>query len=407
MLISEITEIEQVWIFKKESLAGTLKRTSSGSEFQYLDSYLEKEDSKPLSFSMPLRSESYKTNGFNLNPFFAGLLPEGMRLTALISSLKTSSDDMFSILAAAGTNLIGDISISLDKSHPKNQDLNIPSLEEVDFDELFKSSITQKNYLKKQADFSISGVQNKISSQMISFPVDIASKKKSYILKLQPVEFPNLINNEHFFMKLASICGIEAPETKIIYDKNNTPALLVERFDRTWNKKTKTLEKLHQEDACQFLEKYPADKYRLSSREIAESIKHLSTAPLIENTKLLKLILFSYLICNGDLHAKNISLQIKDKNRVKLSPAYDLLSTLPYGDEHLALSFEGKKKNLMRKEFINWSQRLEINEKVVDRIIQEMTSGIQSSLEELGEISFSKKKTDFLKTTILNRINEL
>jgi serine/threonine-protein kinase HipA len=48
-------------------------------------------------------------NGDNLPPFFAGLLPEGRRFSALVKKLKTSEDDLFSLLAMVGTDCIGDI----------------------------------------------------------------------------------------------------------------------------------------------------------------------------------------------------------------------------------------------------------------------------------------------------------
>lgn len=46
----------------------------------------------------------------------------------------------------------------------------------------------------------------------------------------------------------------------------------------------------------------------------------------IEIIKFFKLLLFNYLIGNGDAHAKNFSLHNND-NRLVLTPAYDLLNT--------------------------------------------------------------------------------
>jgi serine/threonine-protein kinase HipA len=57
-------------------------------------------------------------------------------------------------------------------------------------------------------------------------------------------------------------------------------------------------------------------------------------------------LVFSVLIGNGDMHLKNWSLLYPDGRKPVLSPAYDVVSTLPYipGDT-LALSF-GKTKSL-------------------------------------------------------------
>jgi serine/threonine-protein kinase HipA len=84
---------------------------------------------------------------------------------------------------------------------------------------------------------------------------------------------------------------------------------------------------LHQEDACQFLNRYPADKYRLSLREVADGLMELTTAPQIEILNLLRQYVFSYLIGNGDMHAKNISLQTLEDGTITLTPLYDLICT--------------------------------------------------------------------------------
>lgn len=44
-------------------------------------------------------------------PYFAGLLPESRRLTALQRAIKTSADDEFSLLLAIGHDAIGDVQV--------------------------------------------------------------------------------------------------------------------------------------------------------------------------------------------------------------------------------------------------------------------------------------------------------
>ncbi len=46
--------------------------------------------------------------------------------------------------------------------------------------------------------------------------------------------------------------------------------------------------------------------------------------------QLVRRLTFSVLIGNGDMHLKNWSLIYRDRRRPELSPAYDLLSTVPY-----------------------------------------------------------------------------
>ena len=52
-----------------------------------------------------------------------------------------------------------------------------------------------------------------------------------------------------------------------------------------------------------------------------------------DSFRLMRLILFNFLIGNGDAHGKNFSVVYRN-NRVELAPCYDLLSTLVYGNWH-------------------------------------------------------------------------
>ncbi|MET3594673.1 serine/threonine protein kinase HipA of HipAB toxin-antitoxin module [Mesorhizobium shonense] len=56
--------------------------------------------------------------------------------------------------------------------------------------------------------------------------------------------------------------------------------------------------------------------------------------------------MFSALIGNGDMHLKNWSLIYPDRRSAALSPAYDLVSTIPYmkGEDTAALNYSRTKK---------------------------------------------------------------
>ncbi|MDZ4785030.1 MAG: HipA domain-containing protein [bacterium] len=415
MRISEIKNLELVYVFKGEEKIGTLARTDNGSEFTYDNNYLTKttdtkESLRAIAYTMPSRQTTYLTRGENLGAYFAGLLPEGFRLQALIRTVKTSADDLFSLLAASGSELIGDIAVSPTAELEKNK---LTSLDRVElgksiFLDIFNKSIEGDEFKQRIIDPSVPGVQAKISASMITFPVGIKNRHQQYILKLAPAEYPQLIENEHFFMRMAKDCGLSAARTKIVYDKKKTPGLLVERFDRYYNKEKKEIIKIHQEDACQFLNRYPQDKYRLDCRSIGRGMHEFCSAPIIEISKFLQLTAFSYIIVNGDLHAKNISLQTDPESaRIVFSPAYDLLSSLPYGDDHMALQFEGKTDNLTTNMFIQFAESFGIRKAAIISMLKHLTLNTLPWLERLDEIGLSEKKTLHLKKTMLKRIKDL
>ncbi|MCB9029506.1 MAG: type II toxin-antitoxin system HipA family toxin [Deltaproteobacteria bacterium] len=403
-----------VYVFKDNQLIGRLARTAHQAEFIYDQDYLRKtenrnEKDRSLAFTIKASQTNHLTRGYNLSPFFAGLLPEGLRMQALIRTTKTSPDDLFSLLIASGTNLIGDISVAL---NPDFQQEALPKtkkkLSETIFWELFSNSINATSYQQRKLDSSIPGIQPKISANLVSFPVSVSSRKKEYILKLGSNDFPYILENEHFFMQMAKACGIKVANTKLVTDKEGNRGLLVERFDRIYRNDQKRIERIHQEDACQFLNLYPQDKYRVNFRDIATGLVEFSTAPILEIAKLLQIKAFSYLIANGDLHAKNISLQVGSSNsKVLLTPAYDLLSTLPYGDAQMALAFEGKTDNLKARYFIEFGEAFNVKQAAIVSMLSELVKQVRPWIDRIEEIGLPQKQTVHLKRLVEKRIKDI
>lgn len=90
-------------------LAGVLTEDEEGYSFEYEKSYLEKEDAEPISLTLPLTSEVYKSN--ILFPFFDGLIPEGWLLDIAQKNWKLNIRDRMSILLATCHDCIGAVSV--------------------------------------------------------------------------------------------------------------------------------------------------------------------------------------------------------------------------------------------------------------------------------------------------------
>jgi serine/threonine-protein kinase HipA len=388
--------VDQLDVFKHDQPAGTLVRTLSGCAINFTEEFKKKHTM--LTFKIPTQPTPYEFKGAGLPPYFAGLLPEGLRLRSLIKKIKTSPDDLFSLLVAAGSDTIG--SIHFGRLISENLLEEIPN----DFNLL-------KSQLKQGVDpgrNSLAGVQDKISADRLFLPLNLKKKNKSYILKLSSTEFPDVIANEISSLSLAKACGLDVNNGEIITDDDKQQALLIERFDREWNKKEKKWDRFHQEDACQFLDRYPADKYIISFQDIADEIAKLSTSPEIEILNLMKLKAFSYLIGNGDLHAKNISLMQKtDSDIVKLTPYYDLLCTAIYGDQKMALPFLGKTENLKKKTFIEFGQLYEIPEAATASMLAKLTKKFADNYERFFNFPLAKEKETFLRSFFKKRLQYL
>lgn len=399
--MKDFKEINELKVFRDDVFAGILKRTEAGCEFRFAQSFLENNNFSELSLLMPKAIEPIKVSGINLPPFFAGLLPEGLRLKVVIKNLKTSEDDLFSILASIGERVIGDVYVESNWF----PEVNLPKLKEINFYDYFQQIISGKDLLK---DDSIAGVQEKLSASMISFPLNIAQKNSKYILKLNPKDKPNLVENEHFCMELAQKCGLNVAKTKLVKDKDENYGLLVTRFDRTWNTEKKRFLMHHQEDACQFLNRYPADKYRLSLKEVVQGIEKHVPAAKVAILNVLQLYAFSYLIGNGDLHAKNISLQIRSGTSFAvLSPAYDLICTYVYGDHKMALKLDGRDDNIKRKNLLEFGQRFGVLENATAKMLDKLIHRLTRNLRILEKIPMPPKKRTLIANVIQKRLTDL
>lgn len=401
--MNDIKAIESIKVYKNDIFAGHLFRTKEGSELVFDDQYKAEKLNSQFTFKIQVKGDSLKYVGVGLPPYFAGLLPEGLRLKALVKKIKTSEDDLYSLLVASGGDPVGDI-------HFKELETENNSESKIEND-IFENFSDIKKRLKDGEDPSqspLAGVQEKISADRISIPIAIKKKNKSYILKLASTEFPEVIQNENVCLEIAKYCGLIVNKAKIIKDSSGEEALLVERFDREWIIKAKQWNRHHQEDACQFLDRYPADKYRIAFQDIAKGITEISTSPEIEVLKLLQLKAFSYLIGNGDLHAKNISLiQKNETSGIQLSPIYDVLCTALYGDQNMALKMDGKNQNLKRKNFLEFAERYDVSKNAMESMLDRLVERFIKYNKLFFSFPLALKKEKFIQQLFSERIKHL
>ena len=369
---------------------GHINRTSSGTSLQFLpEARLEHGF---LSTALP--SSHVAVESSDLHPFFLNLLPEGARLRLLLEASK-SKDDSLGLLLKVGWDAIGDVSVlSPGASLTDHIVAKQSQLADVNFWDLFYAGVVD------QIDSAVPGVQEKISASTIAFGVR-TSNVPTGILKLNPERFPLLVQNEKFFLGVAKSSGLEPNRATLVQDRDGNAGLLVERFDRV--KEGKVVRKLHQEDACQLLNTVPAHKYQLSMTNIAEAISRVCTAPSVEILRLLRLYAFSYIIGNGDLHGKNISVLWRET--VGLSPAYDILSTLPYPlDRHMALKLDGRDDNFRAAHFVDFGKRFGVPERAVVLMIQKLCNQIEPWISRIDEIGFEVRTTQSMQQEIGNRL---
>jgi serine/threonine-protein kinase HipA len=180
---------------------------------------------------------------------------------------------------------------------------------------------------------SISGVQTKISLALVDGQLRMVKSGGQYILKPIPHGVFKRLEiapvNEHLTMQIArQVFKIATADNALVSFQDGEYAYLVRRFD-VQSDGRKSL----QEDFAQIAERSPEShganfKYDFSYEAIGELIRqHVATYP-VNLERFFTLVVFNYLVNNGDAHAKNFSLIRDDATgQYNLTPAYDLLNT--------------------------------------------------------------------------------
>ncbi len=155
--LRDLRRVETADVFKGDRLAATLTRVGVGIEFRYLVEYLA-DPGPPVATTLGLTAEPVITIAGAVPPFFAGLLPEGRRLTALREAVKTSLDDELSLVLAIGADAIGDVRVVPSNLAPAIPAPTVMWHEGADID--FREVLERNGIVERRG---MSGLQDKAS----------------------------------------------------------------------------------------------------------------------------------------------------------------------------------------------------------------------------------------------------
>lgn len=272
--------------------------------------------------------------------FFSNLLPEGGLRRYLAERAGVNQQREFFLLWVLGLDLPGALSIhpAAGNGLPHGDDEDLP-----------------KNAKPNALRFSLAGVQLKFSAfqnagKGSGLTIPAEGVGGSWIVKLPSQQFTGVPENEFSMMTIAGMIGMEVPIINLLdldaiagipegVGELKGQALAVSRFDRTDDGP------VHTEDFAQVFGVFPDDKYkRASYANIARVLG--AEAGDVGAAEFIRRLVFSALIGNGDMHLKNWSLIYPDRRSAALSPAYDLVSTIPYmkGEDTAALNYSRTKK---------------------------------------------------------------
>jgi serine/threonine-protein kinase HipA len=207
-------------------------------------------------------------------------------------------------------------------------------------------------------------------------------------------------------LALAQTAGVTVPEARLcpLADLHNLPqgafagsgqVLVVRRFDRGPDGT-----RLHMEDFAQVFGLYASRKYERASYEDIARVLWAETgeAGITEFTRRLAA---TVLIGNADMHLKNWSLLYPDRRTPVLSPAYDMVSTIPYIPEpELALSL-GETKSMLdvdEDRFRRFARRANLPDRLIAAVARE-------TAQRLREAWMAHPATDLLSTPVRDAVS--
>ena len=249
---------------------------------------------------------------------------------------------------------------------------------------------------------SIQGVQPKLSAvlNLRDGKFELVDLNGRYIIKPQHPIYRELPENEDLTMRLAATAGIDVPLHGLIYAKDGSLNYIIRRFDRKGQK-----DKVAVEDFAQIAGLSRATKYNYTMEKLIHLIDQYCTFPLVEKSRLFRLVVFNYLAGNEDMHLKNYSVIIRG-GKVELSPAYDLLNStivLKGETDEIALAIKGKKKRLNPDILVDYfgKDRCQLSDIVIEKTLK----SVQSALLSWPDIIYRSFLSDLLKDKYLKLVS--
>ena len=289
-------------------------------------------------------------------------------------------------------------------------------LPELDISDEVLTHIAVENTNK---GFTVPGVQKKMSLHLSiedkRTRLTLVNYPTGYILKPQTEQYEGLPEAEYLVMKMAERTGIPVVPCALIRMNNDsqTMAYITRRIDRTLPASNNNLVRLlAMEDFCQLEQRLVENKYQGSYERCAKVIDRYSSRPGLDKSELFLRVVFSFAVGNSDMHLKNFSLieTAPASQTYILSAAYDMLPVniiIPEDPEQMALTVNGKKRNIHRKDFLQFAASAGISQDAAVKMIRKIVSMKNTYLEMCKDSYLPPHLKERFRALIEERIDTL
>ena len=364
-----------IWVNGKR--AGEWLIPTRGDEWlQYDAAWIQSDEGRPLSLSLPFNLDNSPIKGAVVHNYFDNLLPDSEAIRQrLQTKFRTESQSAFDLLVAIGRDCVGAIQLLPPDEPPVDvHEIAAQPLSEKEIEAALIQT-TSSTALRSLDDddfrISIAGAQEKSAFLLHQgrWCKPLGTTPTTHIFKLPlglvggiQADMSQSLENEWLCSRIVSAYGMPIARTEMKTFASQK-VLIVERFDRQLDSSGTYWLRLIQEDFCQATGVSSARKYEADGGpgilEIARILRGSENRDEDLLTFFKAQILF-WMLAAGDGHAKNFSIRLLEHGRYRLTRLYDVISYWPIVGEgpdnvsryslKMAMALRGKNKHYRRNE---------------------------------------------------------
>ena len=113
--------------------------------------------------------------------------------------------------------------------------------------------------------------------------------------------------------------------------------------------------------------------------------------------------MFSILAANGDAHAKNFSVLQQPSGEWRVSPAYDVPTSQPYGDSTLAMPVNGRRSDVGARDVEALAAQLGLPASATRRVLHQATERVELWLPLLDDLPYDLGRRRKLRRVVEQR----
>ena len=314
-------------------------------------------------FYLPLKSGVFTARAEPFNGLFGVFndsLPDGWGMMLADRWLKEKGFKPAEFTGIDRLSLVGNHGMGALSYHPAQTDLpNVEITHQLDY---YANEVAK--ILHADGSAALEEIFDKAGSSGGARPkVLLNIDGTDWLIKFRASSDPEQVGAiEYQYAQLAGKCGIEMPESLLFDGKY----FGVQRFDRMAGIR------FHVHTAAGLL--YAS--HRLPSLDYTDLLKATMalTRDFNEVEKMFRLMVFNVAIGNKDDHAKNFSFIYRD-HRWKLSPAYDLLPSVGFNNNHTT-TINGKGKPVL-KDCLEVAKLTAFPMKTAEKIVDEVLTALK------------------------------